>query len=157
MNSSGNISFVLAHNQTSIDSNGIIKFDANRINLNLLESMAIIGVWILLQTFGNGMLIGMILYKREGNGDPLKRHIIDQVMIILSPLRPLQSAGLILTEIEKSTILKQFFRIEIEPKSIFINLQNRQKTEIGKISLFLHKIKSKSNSKIANNRAAILY
>ena len=84
MNSSGNISFVLAHNQTSIDSNGIIKFDANRINLNLLESMAIIGVWILLQTFGNGMLIGMILYEREGNGDPLKRRIIDQVMIILS-------------------------------------------------------------------------
>ena len=140
MNSSGNISFDFAHYQTSIDSNGIIKFDANRINLNLLESMAIIGVWILLQTFGNGMLIGMILYEREGNGDPLKRRIIDQVMIILSPLRPLQSAGLILTEIEKSTILKQFFRIEIEPKSIFINLQNRQKTEIEKNSLFLHQI-----------------
>ena len=50
------------------------------------------------------------------------------------------SAGSILTEIEKSTILKQFFKIEIEPKSIFINLQNRQKTEIGKNSLFLHQI-----------------
>ena len=47
------------------------------------------------------------------------------------------SAGSILTEIEKSTILKQFFRIEIEPKSIFINLQNRQKTEIGKKLTFL--------------------
>ena len=42
------------------------------------------------------------------------------------------SAGSILTEIEKSTILKQFFRIEIELKSISINCQNRQKTEIGK-------------------------
>ena len=84
MNSSGNISFVLAHNQTSIDSNGTIKFDANRINLNLLESVAISAVWILLQTFGNGMLLGMILYEREGNGDPLKRRIIDQVMIILT-------------------------------------------------------------------------
>ena len=84
MNSSDNISFDFAHNQTSIDSNGTIKFDANRINLNLLESVAISAVWILLQTFGNGMLIGMILYEREGNGDPLKRRIIDQVMIILS-------------------------------------------------------------------------
>ena len=83
MNSSDNISFDFAHNQTSIDSNGTIKFDANRINLNLLESVAISAVWILLQTFGNGMLIGMILYEREGNGDPLKRRIIDQVMIIL--------------------------------------------------------------------------
>ena len=47
------------------------------------------------------------------------------------------SAGSILTEIEKSTILKQFFKIEIEPKSIFINLQNRQKSEIGKKLTFL--------------------
>ena len=52
----------------------------------------------------------------------------------------ISSAGSILTEIEKSTILKQFFRIEIELKSISINLQNRQKTEIGKSSLFLHQI-----------------
>ena len=50
------------------------------------------------------------------------------------------SAGSILTEIEKSTILRQFFRIEIEPKSIFINLQNRQKTEIEKNSLFWNQI-----------------
>ena len=47
------------------------------------------------------------------------------------------SAGSILTEIEKSTILRQFFRIEIEPKSIFFNLQNRQKTEIEKKVTFL--------------------
>ena len=47
------------------------------------------------------------------------------------------SAGSILTEIEKSTILKQFFKIEIKPKSIFINLQNGQKTEIGKKLTFL--------------------
>ena len=47
------------------------------------------------------------------------------------------SAGSILTEIVKSTILKQFFRIQIEPKLIFINLQNRQKTEIGKKLTFL--------------------
>ena len=80
MNLSGNISFDFANT----DLNGIIKFDASRINLNLVESMAIIGMWILLQTFGNGMLIGMILYEREGNGDPLKRRIIDQVMIILT-------------------------------------------------------------------------
>ena len=83
MNSSGNILFDFVNNQTTIDLKDVIKFDASRINLNLPESMVIIGVWILLQTFGNGMLIGMILYEREGNGDPLKRRIIDQVMIIL--------------------------------------------------------------------------
>jgi len=82
MKSSGNVSFDFVNNQTTTDLKDLIKFDASRINLNLPESMVIIGVWILLQTFGNGMLLGMILYEREGNGDPLKRRIIDQVLKI---------------------------------------------------------------------------
>ena len=82
MNSGSNVSFdnFFGNNQT-IDLKDEIRFDASRINMNLFESIAIFVVWILLQAFGNGMLIGMILYEREGNGDPLKRRIIDQVMI----------------------------------------------------------------------------
>ena len=40
------------------------------------------------------------------------------------------SAGSILTEIEKSTILNNFFRIEIEKQSIFLNSLRSYKIEI---------------------------
>ena len=56
-----------------------IAFTGNRIEMDFLESTIIFLMWFLLQSFGNCMIIGMICYEREGNGDPLKRGIIDQV------------------------------------------------------------------------------
>ena len=62
------------------------------------------------------------------------------------------SAGSILTEIEKSTILNDFFRIEIEKKSIFHDSLKSSKIEIEENWLTENRIKSKSNLKIAINR-----
>lgn len=38
--------------------------------------------WILFQTVGNILLVGLIQFDREG-GDPLKRRITDQVRILV--------------------------------------------------------------------------
>ena len=68
----------ISENASLLDWHGI-NFTGNRIEMNLLESSIIFLMWFLLQSFGNIMIIGMIFYEREGNGDPLKRGIIDQV------------------------------------------------------------------------------
>ena len=67
-----------SENASLLDWHGI-SFTGNRIEMNLLESTIIFIMWFLLQSFGNIMIMGMIFYEREGNGDPLKRGIIDQV------------------------------------------------------------------------------
>ena len=56
-----------------------ISFEAGELELNTIQWVIILIFWILLQTLGNGLLVGMIVYERVGNGDPLKRRIIDQV------------------------------------------------------------------------------
>ena len=62
------------------------------------------------------------------------------------------SAGSILTEIEKSMILNEFFRIEIETKSIFHDSLKSYKIEIEENWLSENLMKSKSNLKIVINR-----
>ena len=56
-----------------------LKFEARENDLDMVETTIILIITILLQTFGNAMLVGMISYEMNGNGDPLKRRIIDQV------------------------------------------------------------------------------
>ena len=46
--------------------------------LNVEEITTVVIIWLVIQVFGNGMLIGLIQYDRFGN-DPLKRRINDQV------------------------------------------------------------------------------
>ena len=58
-----------------------ISFEAGELELNTIQWVIILIFWILLQTLGNGLLVGMIVYERVGNGDPLKRRIIDQVCL----------------------------------------------------------------------------
>ena len=45
--------------------------------------------WILFQTVGNILLVGLIQFDREG-GDPLKRRITDQVSPLVQCLNSLQ-------------------------------------------------------------------
>ena len=61
-----------------------VKFEARESDLDTIECIIISIISLLLQTCGNAMLIGMILYEVEGNGDPLKRRIVDQVRISFS-------------------------------------------------------------------------
>ena len=63
-----------------------ISFEAGELELNTIQWVIILIFWILLQTVGNGLLVGMIVYERVGNGDPLKRRIIDQVCFDLDIL-----------------------------------------------------------------------
>ena len=56
-----------------------VKFEARESDLDTIECIIISIISLLLQTCGNAMLIGMILYEVQGNGDPLKRRIVDQV------------------------------------------------------------------------------
>ena len=66
--------------ETSIlDMEDTVKFEARESNLDTVECIIISIISLLLQTCGNAMLIGMILYEVQGNGDPLKRRIVDQV------------------------------------------------------------------------------
>ena len=58
-----------------------ISFEAGELELTTIQWVIILIFWILLQTIGNGLLVGMIVYERVGNGDPLKRRIIDQVRL----------------------------------------------------------------------------
>ena len=58
-----------------------VKFEARESDLDTMECIIISIISLLLQTCGNAMLIGMILYEVQGNGDPLKRRIVDQVRI----------------------------------------------------------------------------
>ena len=44
------------------------------------ETAIIVIIWFLIQSFGNGLLIGLIQFDRFGE-DPLKRRINDQVSI----------------------------------------------------------------------------
>ena len=66
--------------ETSIhDVRDAVKFEARENDLDEIECIIIFIISLLLQTCGNAMLIGMILYEVQGNGDPLKRRIVDQV------------------------------------------------------------------------------
>ena len=66
--------------ETSIlDVEDTVKFEARESDLDTMECIIISIISLLLQTCGNAMLIGMILYEVQGNGDPLKRRIVDQV------------------------------------------------------------------------------
>ena len=68
--------------ETSIFSmENYVKFEARENDLDTIECIIISIISLLLQTCGNAMLIGMILYEVQGNGDPLKRRIVDQVRI----------------------------------------------------------------------------
>ena len=58
-----------------------LKFEARENDLDMVETTIILIITFLLQTFGNAMLVGMISYEMNGNGDPLKRRIIDQVRL----------------------------------------------------------------------------
>ena len=62
-----------------LDIEDTVKFEARESDLNTMECIIISIISLLLQTCGNAMLIGMILYEVQGNGDPLKRRIVDQV------------------------------------------------------------------------------
>ena len=50
-------------------------------DLDIWESSIIIFIWVIIQVFGNGLLLGAIQYDRLGE-DPLKRRISDQVFYI---------------------------------------------------------------------------
>ena len=64
-----------------LDVRDAVRFEARESDLDTIECIIISIISILLQTCGNAMLIGMILYEVQGNGDPLKRRIVDQVRI----------------------------------------------------------------------------
>ena len=55
-----------------------MEFEVMQVDLNMLECVIIMIIWILIQFLGNGLLLGLIQYDRLG-GDPLKRRICDQV------------------------------------------------------------------------------
>ena len=44
-----------------------------------IEKVICILVWLIIQTLGNFLIVGIIQYERFG-GDPLKRRITDQVI-----------------------------------------------------------------------------
>ena len=54
------------------------KFELPEKGLGNLQSIAIVLIWLLIEVFGNALLIGLIQFERLG-GDPLKRRITDQV------------------------------------------------------------------------------
>ena len=56
-----------------------VEIEAREVDLNNMQFAVILVIWLIIEVFGNGMLIGLIVYEKEGNGDPLKRRITDQV------------------------------------------------------------------------------
>ena len=48
-------------------------------NSSSIEKVICILVWLIIQTLGNFLIVGIIQYERFG-GDPLKRRITDQVI-----------------------------------------------------------------------------
>ena len=56
-----------------------VEIEAREVDLNDMQFAVILIIWLIIEVFGNGMLIGLIVYEKEGNGDPLKRRITDQV------------------------------------------------------------------------------
>ena len=48
------------------------------IDLNVLQKVVLVTIWIIIQVPGNLMLFGLIHFDKFG-GDPLKRRMIDQV------------------------------------------------------------------------------
>ena len=55
---------------------------AEEISLTNLEKIVIGVLWFLIEVIGSFLLLGLIQYERFG-GDPLKRRIIDQVVVFL--------------------------------------------------------------------------
>ena len=53
----------------------------DNIDLTVAEKIAITVMWVMSQTIGNFLLIGLIQFERLG-GDPMKRRIVDQVKLI---------------------------------------------------------------------------
>ena len=74
------MSFHKVHNETSKDMLLGKKFEIDG-DLNEIEVGIILVIWLTVQFFGNGLLIGLIQFDRFGE-DPLKRRIIDQVSFI---------------------------------------------------------------------------
>ena len=56
----------------------LTEFEMPEKGLGNLQSIAIVLIWLLIEVFGNALLIGLIQFERLG-GDPLKRRITDQV------------------------------------------------------------------------------
>ena len=56
-----------------------VEIEAREVDLNDMQFAVILIIWLIIEVLGNGMLIGLIVYEKEGNGDPLKRRITDQV------------------------------------------------------------------------------
>ena len=48
------------------------------IDLNVLQKVVLVTIWMVIQVPGNLMLFGLIHFDKFG-GDPLKRRMIDQV------------------------------------------------------------------------------
>ena len=62
-----------------------VEIEAREVDLNDEQFAVILVIWLTIEVFGNGMLIGLIVYEKEGNGDPLKRRITDQVKYYSGP------------------------------------------------------------------------
>ena len=54
----------------------------SKVNFGFHEKFTFGVQWILFQTVGNILLVGLIQFDREG-GDPLKRRITDQVSLLV--------------------------------------------------------------------------
>lgn len=56
----------------------MLEFTTNELEVTTALKAAIVSFWFLTETFGNGLLFGLIHFDIFG-GDPLKRRITDQV------------------------------------------------------------------------------
>ena len=62
-----------------------LEFEFKETDLNAVECLIIVIIWILIQFLGNGLMLGLIQHDRLGE-DPLKRRISDQVIFLISKL-----------------------------------------------------------------------
>ena len=58
-----------------------MEFEFKETDLNVVECILIVMIWILIQFLGNGLMLGLIQHERLGE-DPLKRRISDQVSLV---------------------------------------------------------------------------
>ena len=64
-------------NSTNINSTET-ELEYLNIDLNVLQKVVLVTIWIVIQVSGNLMFFGLIHFDKFG-GDPLKRRMIDQV------------------------------------------------------------------------------
>ena len=55
-------------------------FTIENTSLTKNEKLIMVFLWVIIEVIGNGLLLGLIRFDWYG-GDPLKRRIIDQVII----------------------------------------------------------------------------